>query len=598
MARRITLLVALACAALPAAAQAEPAPYGLTCAPQDGVRICAAGNTRTPTFDGTPLDVDVTLPASGDGPFPTVVIGHGWGGSKEDPLVSSPTTFGPKLFARSGYAAITYSARGHGLSCGKKDPANGSPACANGYVHLDDQRWEIRDAQFLLGKLVDEGIAKKDALGATGGSYGGGLSLQMGVLKDRVRLPDGKLAPWTSPKGTPLSLAAAWPIIPWSDLARALNPNGRFLDFKRSTIAASRSPVGVPINSFITGLYATSGRLTPVGLDPSADLTAWKALTDQGEPEVPAHRAALAELTTYHSAIGLFPASGVAPEPAPILIQQGWTDDLFPAPEALAFYNELRRTRPKAEVALMFGDLGHMRGANKANTVADFTAQGLKFFDEHLKKSGTGPAAGSVRAFLQSCPKPAAAPGPYTAKDWRSLHPGAVRFGAAKTFTVTSSGGNPATAQGIDPVFGGGDACRSFDAEKAAGTATYSKKLKTGVTLLGQPTVRAKVALTGDWGQIAARLWDVSAGKQVLVARGNYRLTKSQKGTITFQLHGAGWKFAPGHTAKLELLGRDAPYYRASNGSFSVKVSKLQVELPLREKPSKKKGVSKLTLGK
>ena len=31
---------------------------------------------------------------------------------------------------------------------------------------------------------------------------------------------------------------------------------------------------------------------------------------------------------------------------------------------------------------------------------------------------------------------------------------------------------------------------------------------------------------------------------------------------------------------KLQLLGRDAPYYRASNGVFSVEVSNLSVSLP------------------
>ena len=36
---------------------------------------------------------------------------------------------------------------------------------------------------------------------------------------------------------------------------------------------------------------------------------------------------------------------------------------------------------------------------------------------------------------------------------------------------------------------------------------------------------------------------------------------------------------------KLELLGRDAPYGRASNGTFSVRVSNLEVRLPVRERP-------------
>ena len=41
---------------------------------------------------------------------------------------------------------------------------------------------------------------------ATGVSYGGGMSTMLAFLKDRVRLPDGSFAPWTSPNGTPIRL--------------------------------------------------------------------------------------------------------------------------------------------------------------------------------------------------------------------------------------------------------------------------------------------------------------------------------------------------------------------------------------------------------
>ena len=34
---------------------------------------------------------------------------------------------------------------------------------------------------------------------------------------------------------------------------------------------------------------------------------------------------------------------------------------------------------------------------------------------------------------------------------------------------------------------------------------------------------------------------------------------------------------------KLQLLGRDAPYGRASNGTFSISVSNLQLRLPVHE---------------
>jgi predicted acyl esterase len=94
--------------------------------------------------------------------------------------------------------------------------------------------------------------------------------------------------------------------------------------------------------------------------------------------------------------------------------------------------------------------------------------------------------------------------------------------------------------------------------------------------------VRARIRTTGRGGFLAARLWDVSAAGQTLVSRGVYRLEDDQKGEITFQLFGNGWRFAPGHTAKLELLGRDASFLRTSNFPFSVRVSKLQLDIPSR----------------
>jgi glucosylceramidase len=57
-------------------------------------------------------------------------------------------------------------------------------------------------------------------------------------------------------------------------------------------------------------------------------------------------------------------------------------------------------------------------------------------------------------------------------------------------------------------------------------------------------------------------------------------LLADQQGTISFQLHGNGYTIGAGDTIKLELLGRDAPYYRTSNGTFAVDVSNVTVSLP------------------
>jgi predicted acyl esterase len=93
--------------------------------------------------------------------------------------------------------------------------------------------------------------------------------------------------------------------------------------------------------------------------------------------------------------------------------------------------------------------------------------------------------------------------------------------------------------------------------------------------------VTASVKTAGPFGELVSRLWDVlPSGEQRLISRGVYRLNESQTGTITFQLHGNGYEFAKGDTVKLQLLGRDTPYYRASNGAFSIEVTNVTASLP------------------
>ena len=215
------------------AASAGPAPFGHQCTTEaDGTRFCPtteAGPGRTvdgvPSFDGIPLDVDVTLPpASIRGPYPTIVMLHGWGNDKTSFEANDPNGDGSNtydynndFFARQGYAVVNYTARGFGHSCGGGPAADHTGACGQGYIRLADTRYEARDTQYLLGLLVDQRIAKKGALGATGISYGGGQSIELAYLRNRIRLPDGSFAPWVSPKGTSLSITAAWPRWPWSD---------------------------------------------------------------------------------------------------------------------------------------------------------------------------------------------------------------------------------------------------------------------------------------------------------------------------------------------------------------------------------------------
>src|SRR5919106_393231 len=265
----LSALAALALTSAPAAADEIPSALGIPCTPgPDGVQRCEGSiETRVPSWDGVPLDVDLTFPpAAQPGPHPLIVSLHGWGQDKSQVAVDIDD------LARQGYAVMAYSARGFGDSCGS-EASREAPGCARGWIHLADARFEARDTQHLAELLVDEGLVEP-RIGVTGVSYGGGQSLMLATLKDRVMRPNGKLTPWRSPGGTPMRIAAAAPRIGWSDLSYSLVPNGGTLDFRSRN--PYRPPFGVAKQSYLAGLFATgaaTGYYAPPGADPDADLT-------------------------------------------------------------------------------------------------------------------------------------------------------------------------------------------------------------------------------------------------------------------------------------------------------------------------------------
>lgn len=626
-----------------AQATGDPMPFGHPCEEledEGGIRFCPTTTDadRVPSFDKVPLDVDVTLPAEGDGPFPTIVMMHGYGGSKEDFETQDDGGeegdgnilyhYNNVYYAKRGYAVVNYSTRGFGNSCGRETEklAAADPNCDDGYIHLADQRFEVRDTQHLLGLLeagdpeVDEDdnqeITDADRIGVTGISYGGGQSTMLALLNDRIAdcdrgdakpgrsncdpitsdRPNRDLKRWKSADGTDMSIAAAFPRWPWTDLVASLLPNGRFRDFERADADESRDPIGIPIQSFLAGLFA-SGKVTgyycgdgPPGPSgacddiPNSALNEDNARIQAGEPYTDAFTKQIAnEIYHHHGASGLFKVA----DPAPLLLENGWTDDLFPPREALRIYNELRDGDSNADVSVLFGDLGHQRGSNKENTNRDFNDRGSDFFDSRIEGEGDGPDEGSAAVWTQTCPQDAPADGPFEAESWPEIQQGEATFGSDTTQTVTSGGGDSAVESGIDPIGGGGDACRTFkdqqSTESNPNTAVYrGEPSDSDERMIGLPTVCADIRTIGQFGQLDSRLWDVdpTTGDQILVSRGAYRLTANQTGEVTFQLQGNAWTFEEGHVPKLELLGRDADYLRPSNDGFAVEVSDLRIDFP------------------
>ncbi|HWI71902.1 MAG TPA: alpha/beta fold hydrolase, partial [Baekduia sp.] len=385
-------------ALLPSAASAaDPTPFGHACTPQNGVRLCPTTDpaTRPVSFDGTPIDVDVTLPATGDGPFPTILLLHGLGGSKTsfESTAGEGAAYSNWFFAQQGYAVVTPTARGF--------------AGSGGTTFLGDMRYEVRDVQTLVGQLVDQGVVNPHAIGATGISYGGGFSTMLAFLEDRVRLPNGAYVDWISPKGAAIELTAAWPRWLWSNGETIFTRNGRG--------PWTRTPTGVEAQAYAGVIFGAAGigRIAPTGGDLAGDLTLWKTQLDSGTFNA-ATQATLDNAFNYHGVANV--GAGQSGGPAPLLLQSGWTDALFPVGQSLGAYDHIRKESPSAPVALQVADLGHAPGANHPKDVAAFDAAGLAFFNAWLKGTGTKPAPGSVTAYTMTCPATAASGGgPYTA---------------------------------------------------------------------------------------------------------------------------------------------------------------------------------------
>lgn len=581
--RRLTALIGMMAGLLlvltsaDSASAATRSPFGHACTPEQGVRFCPTTilASRPHSFDGTPIDVDVTLPGSGKGPFPTILLLHGLGGDKtsfELPggamTALDGTHYNNVFFAEHGYAVVTPTARGFGDSCGTV--ASRTPDCATGWTRLGDMRYEVRDIQTLVGQLVDEKVVKPNAIGATGISYGGGFSTMLAFLRNRIRLPNGTYAPWRSPDGRPISLTAAWPRWLWSNGGSIFLRNGRG-DW-------SRSPVGVEAQAYANAIFGVgeSGFVAPAGAPLSADITLWKSQLDAGTVSA-ATQKTLDNTFDYHG------VAGVPGTPSPLLLQSGWTDALFPVGQSLAAYDHILSRDKKASVALQVADLGHGPGANHVGDVTAFDRQGLRFFNAWLKGAGAKPEPGQVTAYTTACPVTAPhGGGPYTAGSFTGLANGRLSFGTGKKLRVDSQGASAGLAASLSPLSATGTHCVEHVSDPTS-KAVFST-VSPGRTLIGMTVITGRVVAAGRYGQLDARLWDLGPTNHLerLVDRGAYRLTDNQRGSFRFVLDGGGWRFPKGHRIVIELLGQDAPTYAPSSTSFSATLTKLRATLPVR----------------
>ncbi|MFD9432883.1 alpha/beta fold hydrolase [Streptomyces sp. NPDC060002] len=147
---------------------------------------------RVMAVDGVRLDTSYFTSGTA-GRRPAVLLGHGFGGSKDDVRQQA------EKLARDGYAVLTWSARGFGKSTGK--------------IGLNDPKGEVADVSRLIDWLAKQPQVQLDKtgdprVGVAGASYGGAISLLAAGYDDRVD--------------------AIAPAITYWNLADALFPDGVF----------------------------------------------------------------------------------------------------------------------------------------------------------------------------------------------------------------------------------------------------------------------------------------------------------------------------------------------------------------------------------
>ncbi|WP_267243933.1 alpha/beta fold hydrolase [Streptomyces sp. PR69] len=135
---------------------------------------------RVQRMPGAEIDTSYFV-AEGGGRRPAVLLGHGFGGSKDDVRAQA------ERLARDGYAVLTWSARGFGDSTGK--------------IGLNDPAHEVKDVSRLIDWLADRPEVRLDGagdprVGVSGVSYGGAASLLAAGHDPRVDAIAPRITYW------------------------------------------------------------------------------------------------------------------------------------------------------------------------------------------------------------------------------------------------------------------------------------------------------------------------------------------------------------------------------------------------------------------
>ncbi|MFL5606981.1 MAG: alpha/beta hydrolase family protein [Gemmatimonadaceae bacterium] len=545
-------------------------PTGLSCSNTSAtIRECTG--YLASAVDGTRLDVTLQLPLTSPQPTPLVVLIHGYAGSK----TSSGEISQPLI--DEGYAVLRYSTRGFGDSWGQ--------------VNLVDVSAEVGDLRSMIAQVVDQADYHLDpgAVAVTGASYGGGHSWLAALQPS-----------FTTPNRNAVHIKTVVPIAAWSDLLYALLPNGR----ERHSI----DHVGGAKLSYINGLYASGWRF---GKNPKRQydnypdyFKAWHAAINAEEPNdvEPVFGGAVDGVAGYRSVWWQQPFWNTAvPARLPIFVVQGFTDDLFPLPEAKRMVLALQTVDATYPVTLYLGDIGHPRASNKTGEVNYVLGLIKSWLAYYLKGQGTLPPTQVYAALTRPRNEPFNSANVITAPTLAALSTETDSTTWKESAVLVNPLTDPASGFSWDPlILEGAQQLKPLPVPPESplvpgSLATYKirvKKLTKGgdLTIAGQPIVRFHAFSAAYRVQINARLFDVdvAAGTKQLVTRGTYTLESSGPGIpigdadVSLATYGNLWRAPETHELWLELTNVDSPYITPSRIPSETTITDVKLVVPAR----------------
>jgi ABC-2 type transport system ATP-binding protein len=495
------------------------------------------------------LDARVLIP-TGVGPFPGMLINHGYLGDKGGDSDTAEAS------ARNGYIVLRYSSRGFGATKGQVDLVGAK---------------EVKDMLTAIDWLNSPTNVPiwKDHIAHYGGSYGGAHDLALAIQNHPA-------------------VRALIPAATWTDLYEGLLPNS------------------VLKVAYESGFYA-AGRFL-VGSNPKTDGY------NNYDPEVDTMEAKVASGIDLDGVHALLQDHSVVNKwnriHTPMFIIQGLNDGLFDGNSAIQNYQEL--SKRGVPVRLYLGGIGHppatggggpeiahiwtavsawldhyVRGIdNGVERAAPIEFAPTQYFNNSYLNQNHAALAypfGEGQA-INICPdkpgtgtlSPSPCPGalPALLAAGTGGEPNAEPVAGrkvAEAFEKQFSRPWPSTATPIDVVNFDGPALTSDTLYAGAPTLTLKVVSDPPTTGLGGPTPPAAAY------QVDPKIYDVDAnGVATLITRGAFAEQPGQGApgihNASFDAFAFAWRFPVGHHVRLSLSSADVPYLKPNAAAFQVAI--------------------------